>query len=338
MELSRFLHLTESVIAPFTLRCAAELKISDCIHAYERQAMPLKELARAIPIEPEKEPMLGQVMRLLVQQGVFAHSEEGYMLTPVSELMLSKGSDMGTYICLVTEPGNINALYKMSDWFKSSGVGTVYQMKYEGKSLWERTKENPFFGNLVNEAMARHSKKLMKDVVASCPQLFDGMKSLVDVGGGNGTTVKVIAETFPELRCIVLDLPRVISDVLKCELFDVVGGNMFEKIPAADAVILKNVLHDWPDDDCIKILQKCREAISPVEAGGKIIIIDLTIDLETHDQDAIETTLYYDVKMMIAFVAKERNRQEWHNIFQAAGFVNYKVHTVGIYSIYELFP
>jgi len=239
MELSRFLHLTESVIAPFTLRCAAELKISDCIHAYERQAMPLKELARAIPIEPEKEPMLGQVMRLLVQQGVFAHSEEGYMLTPVSELMLSKGSDMGTYICLVTEPGNINALYKMGDWFKSSGVGTVYQMKYEGKSLWERTKENPFFGNLVNEAMARHSKKLMKDVVASCPQLFDGIKSLVDVGGGNGTTVKVIAETFPELRCIVFDLPHVISDVLKCELFDVVGGNMFEKIPAADAVILK---------------------------------------------------------------------------------------------------
>ncbi|XP_078178398.1 myricetin O-methyltransferase-like isoform X2 [Carex rostrata] len=156
----------------------------------------------------------------------------------------------------------------------------------------------------------------MKDVVASRPQLFDGMKSLVDVGSGTGTTVKVIVETFSELRCTVFDLPHVISNVLKCdELFDAVEGNMFEKIPAADAVILKHVLRDWPDDDCIKILQKCREAISPVEVGGKVIIIELTIDLETHDQDAIETTLYYDIKMMIAFVAKERNKQEWHNVF-----------------------
>ena len=87
--------------------------------------------------------------------------------------------------------------------------------------------------------MACHSKQLMKDVVTTCPQLFDGMKSLVDVGGGTGTAVKIIAETFPELRCTVFDLPHVISNVLKCELFDAVGGNMFEKVPAADAVILK---------------------------------------------------------------------------------------------------
>ena len=100
----------------------------------------------------------------------------------------------------------------------------------------------------------------------------------------------------------------------------------------------QNVLHDWPDVDCIKILERCREAISPVAAGGKVIIVEITIDLKTHDQDAIETTLYHDVKMMIGCAAKERSRQEWHNVFQASGFVNYKVHTVGIYSIYELFP
>ncbi|KAF3323126.1 trans-resveratrol di-O-methyltransferase-like protein [Carex littledalei] len=250
--------------------------------------------------------MLGQVMRLLVQQGVFAQSDEGYMLSPVSELMLSKGSDMGAYIGFQIHPQLVNAFSIMS--------------------------------NLFNEAMASHSRKLMKDVVASCPQLFDGMKSLVDVGGGTGTTVKVIAETFPELKCTVFDLPHVISNALKCELFDAVGGNMFEKIPAADAVMLKNILHDWPDDDCIKILERCREAISPVEAGGKVIIVELTIDLETHDQMAIETTLCFDLGMLMAFAAKERSKQEWHNVFQAAGFVNYKVYTVGVYSIYELFP
>ncbi|XP_078178171.1 cephaeline 6'-O-methyltransferase CiOMT-like [Carex rostrata] len=338
MELSRFINLSLSAYTPFALKCAAELKISDHIHAYDQHAMPLKELARSIPVAPEKEPMLGQVMRLLVHQGVFAQSEEGYMLTPVSELMLSKGSDMGAYICFHIHPQLVNAFSIMSNWLKSSDLGTIYQMKHEGKSPWESTKENPEFGNLFNEAMASHSRKLMKDVVASCPQLFDGLKSLVDVGGGTGTTVKVIAETFPELRCTVFDLPHVISNALKCELFDAVGGNMFEKIPAADAVMLKNILHDWPDDDCIKILERCREAILPVKAGCKVIIVELTVDLETHDQMAIETTLCFDLGMLMSFAAKERSKQEWHNVFQAAGFVNYEVHTVGVYSIYELFP
>lgn len=103
-------------------------------------------------------------------------------------------------------------------------------------------------------------------------------------------------------------------------------------------IFKQHILHDWPDDDCIKILERCREAISPVKVGGKIIIVDLTIDLETHDQMAIETTLCFDINMLTMFGSKERSRQEWHNVFQAAGFVNYKVHTVGIYSIYELYP
>jgi hypothetical protein len=91
--------------------------------------------------------MLGQVMRLLVHLGVFAQSENGYMLTPVSELMLSKGANMGAYVRLLTDPQINDPFYIMGDWFKSSGVGTVYQMKNEGKSTWESAREKPEFGN-----------------------------------------------------------------------------------------------------------------------------------------------------------------------------------------------
>lgn len=126
--------------------------------------------------------------------------------------------------------------------------------------------------------------------------------------------------------------PNILNNVHVLQILNKFVFNIF------NILFKQHILHDWPDDDCIKILQRCREAISPVEVGGKVIIIELTIDLETHDRYAIETTLYYDVKMMTGFVAKERSKQEWHNVFQASGFVNYKVHTVGMYSIYELFP
>lgn len=338
MDLSKFLNLSLSIITPFAFRCAAELKISDHIHAYHLHAMPLNELARSIPIAPEKEPMLGQVMRLLVQIGVFAQSDKGYMLTPVSELLLSNGPNMGPYICFMTNPQTVNPHSKMGDWFKSSGVGTIYQMANQGKPLWESIKEMPDFGNVVNEGMAAHSRSSMIDVITQCPKLFDGLNSLIDVGGGIGAATEVVAKYYPKLRCTVFDLPQVISTVAKSDLFDAVGGNMFEKIPPADAIMLKNVLHDWCDDDCIKILEKCREAISISKNAGKVIIIDVTIDLENHDQMTIETNLNYDIHMMVGCGSKERTRQEWHGVFEAAGFVNYKVHTVGIYSIYELLP
>lgn len=50
---------------------------------------------------------------------------------------------------------------------------------------------------------------------------------------------------------------------------------MFESIPHADAVLLKFILHDWSDKDCVRILKMCREAIPSREEGGKVIIIDI---------------------------------------------------------------
>jgi O-methyltransferase domain len=94
-------------------------------------------------------------------------------------------------------------------------------------------------GTLFNEAMASHSKQFVRDLVANYPHIFDGLNSLVDVGGGTGTAVKTIAAAFPSLRCTVFDLPHVTANASKNDSFDVVGGDMFEKIPPADAILLK---------------------------------------------------------------------------------------------------
>jgi len=54
---------------------------------------------------------------------------------------------------------------------------------------------------------------------------------------------KVIAESFPHLKCTVLDLPHVVADLQGTENIEYVGGDMFQAIPSADSIMLKvNIL------------------------------------------------------------------------------------------------
>ncbi|XXG66771.1 hypothetical protein AAC387_Pa06g0278 [Persea americana] len=89
---------------------------------------------------------------------------------------------------------------------------------------------------------------------------------------------------------------------------DFVGGDMFESIPKADALFLKNILHDWSDEQCA-------------------------------DRKLAESQLCFDVMMMVHEGGKERDEQEWHKIFTDAGLSEYKITPVlGLRSVIELYP
>ncbi|OAY67936.1 O-methyltransferase ZRP4 [Ananas comosus] len=116
---------------------------------------------------------------------------------------------------------------------------------------------------------------------------------------------------------------------------------MFEYIPPAGAVLLKNVLHDWSDEDCVKILKQCKKAIS-ANGGehGKVIIVDIVINTLGDDPRKNEMGLLSDVIMMAGLGGKERDEVEWRKIFSKAGFADYKITPLkgGPHSIIELFP
>jgi hypothetical protein len=107
--------------------------------------MPLNELARSIPISPEKDMMLSRLMALFVHKEVFTQDEAGYALTPFSKLILTENSNMGAFVRLVTEVVNIN---KLGEWFKNGDAGsTVFMMVNDGKEIWDIAREKPEIGN-----------------------------------------------------------------------------------------------------------------------------------------------------------------------------------------------
>ena len=80
---------------------------------------------------------------------------------------------------------------------------------------------------------------MVRFALNDCKPVFEGLTSLVDVGGGSGNTAKIISEAFPMLKCIVFDLPNVVEGLTGNNYLSFVGGNMFESIPEADAILLK---------------------------------------------------------------------------------------------------
>lgn len=96
-------------------------------------------------------------------------------------------------------------------------------------------------------------------------------------------------------------------------------------------------MHDWSDEDCVKILRKCKEAIPP--NGGKLIILDIIVDGEKNEHKATETQLCFDMLMMTLLTGKERSEKEWATLFSDAGFKNYKINPIlGLRSVIEVFP
>ena len=69
--------------------------------------------------------------------------------------------------------------------------------------------------------------------------MFEGLESLVDVGGGTVTVAKAIADVFPDIECTVFDIPYVVAELQGSENLKYLGGDMFEEVPPADAVLLK---------------------------------------------------------------------------------------------------
>jgi len=94
-------------------------------------------------------------------------------------------------------------------------------------------------------------------------------------------------------------------------------------------------MHLWKDEECVKILKNCKEAIA---SEGRVLIIDMVIENKKEDAELTEMQFFFDMQMMMMFNGKERNEKEWAKLIFSAGFSNYKITPIGSNSIIEVYP
>lgn len=103
--------------------------------------------------------------------------------------------------------------------------------------------------------------------------------------------------------------------------------------------ILQWILHNWSDKDCIKILKKCKEAVTSDGKRGKVIVIEMVINQKKDEKKITQMKLLMDVNMACLFNGKERNEEEWKKLFAEAGFPDYKISPLtGFLSVIEIYP
>ncbi|GMN27203.1 hypothetical protein TIFTF001_001537 [Ficus carica] len=337
-------------IKAMALQCAIELGIPDIIHNHGGESIPLSKLIEALPVHLSKAHCVPRLMRILVHLGFFGttkknhdqEEEEEYSLNVASRLLLDKAGpliiSMKPGIALSLFPKMVTSFSSLSTWFRNSDA--TLSETVGGSSFYDLLEHNPEIGHIFNEAMSNDSKIIAHLALKDCKEVFEGLKSLVDLGGGTGSLAKAITNSFPHLHCTVFDLPHVVADLQESEKLTFAGGDMFsDPIPPADAILLKTTLHNWSEQECLAILKKCREAVLSNGKKGKVIIIEMVIGCPINlDKVSYELQLSYDI-MMMTMSGKERTAAEWKNLFKNAGFSHCKITPLlGEKSFIEVFP
>jgi hypothetical protein len=258
---------------------------------------------------------LYRLMRLTAAFGILAEMPGGvFAQTPMSELLSRISPHSLRAWCLFSGHEVESRCWENLDYSIKTGKPAVEHLY--GKPAFELFESTPALGALFNEAMTSLSSMDSPAVVDAYS--FDGIGSICDVAGGHGLLLATILEKRGAMKGALYEMESVLAGAANGPLkpfadrCSFVSGNMFESVPAGfDAYILKHIIHDWPDDDCLKILKACRAGVRP---GGKLLIVENVID----DSPRSVVGKILDLEMLLFPGGLERTEAQFRDLLGRA--------------------
>ncbi|KAI1387569.1 S-adenosyl-L-methionine-dependent methyltransferase [Hypoxylon trugodes] len=230
-----------------------------------------------------------------------------------------------------------NSLIVELDEFWPAGVKLA-----DALEKWPNSEED----NETGFSLANNSNKGMYEILAENPArqerfalyfanpdktadgIFDNypwtnVSSMVDIGGSLGSVAIGIAQRFPNVKCVVQDLPNTIAEAesrLPVELRDRVtfmAHDFFTEQPvSADVYFFRSIFHNWADKYCIRILENLVPALKP---GAKVVIHERMLPgLESLTTMDARRAINTDIGMQQLLNAQQREMHEWPELFRKA--------------------
>lgn len=311
----------------FVLKAASELGLFEAMAAGPQTVAALAEVTGSVPARLER------LLIAMQQVGLARSADDGWRLTPFAEQFFT---DPDHHRNMTMVP----FVSFMSDLVQSffGNLADVTRGKLDFTSQVPhppRTREDSVFYETIHRSNIHFVQKLLRDRAR-----LEGVRHLIDVGGGIGDIAAALCDKYPELRVTLLNLPSALDLVREnmaarglSERVTPVAVDMYrEPYPQGDAVLFARILYPMNRQFSAMLLKKAYDAL-PV--GGRVIILDMDIsnpqrpnyDYLTHYLCSIgmdfsvldfkEHTLYPDLLRELGFGEISFDEAYDHVLYQA---------------------
>lgn len=224
-------------------------------------------------------------------------------------------------VTLLEEGPEHYALWKHVPAMIRDGQQNAFIREFK-RMAFEHAAHDPGYAAVFNEAMSSYSSAQTAWALEALDAYdFSSITHLCDIGGGHGHLLCSFLAKYASLKGTVLELPSVIEHqgLLWADKLNVgarcayAAGDMFVAVPAADAYMMKMILHDWNDEECSQILRTIAKAASP---GGRVFIVEHVIP----GRDTPHFAKLFDMHMMCWGTGRERTVEEYAALLARAGW------------------
>ena len=317
------LQLTTACWTSRCLHVVAELGVADAIGD---QPQSTEALAKATGAQPQA---LYRVLRLLASVGVFEWNKGTWQHTEASRFLRSDHpGSLRDYVRMLGLPVIWNAF---ADLDHSLRTGECAFTKGHPEGIFGYMAKHPQESRLFDSAM---TSKSHRDIAAILPAYdFSQFATIADIAGGRGHLLRAILRSSPKTNGILFDQPHVVAEVVpeNGEKLTVVSGSFFaDAMPKADAYLLMNIIHDWPDAESIKILSAIRRAMPP---HASVLVIETVVPPGPGPHLSKEL----DIIMIAIPGGMERTQEEYASLASKCDLrLKRMIETMSPYSILEM--
>jgi SAM-dependent methyltransferase len=291
---------------------AAQLRVADHLADGPKSADELAQQCGARPVN------LYRLLRALADFGLVAEQDgQVFSLTSLGALLRSDAP--GSLASMAIASGEAFHSLAWSGLLHSVRTGESSFRHVHGASIFEWLQSHPRELGVFGEAMTSLSRWSGEAIVQAYD--FSKFKRVVDVGGGFGFLLATVLKKHSSLKGVLLDVAPVADQARRlmenedfAQRCEIESGDFFSYVPASgDAFILKHIVHDWPDEAAIKILENCAAALT---AGGRVLVIEQI--LSARGVPSLSKLL--DLEMMVLTDAgRERTEPEYRALLERAG-------------------
>lgn len=298
-----------------------------------RRPRTATEVATAVGTDPGA---TARYLRMLVELDLVALVDGRHTVTDTGAAFCSDHPGrVRDLVLMQSDPTSIAAWHELAEALRD-GEGTYERVN--GRSHWAHLAAHPEQERIFNAAMARRGA--VQAAVLLDSGTLDGVSSVVDVGGGRGAMLAELLEARPQLTGAVADRPSVAEEATSFLADRGLGDrgrgsgcDFFESVPpGGDVYTMAHVLHDWTDDECVRILTTVRRAMGP---GARLLVLERVLDAEGRDARERRDLHVMDLHMLVLFGARERTLAEYAGLFTTAGLTVPRLVTEGDWNVLE---